>query len=60
MPRTSVGVRREGRANIGISFNEDGCGHMEIVSLAEAEALAERILDWVEFIRFEQFTGPQE
>lgn len=55
-PRTSIGVRRE-RDGLAVSFFGEGGGHAEILSIAAAEALAEQILDWVEFIRFEQAFG---
>ena len=57
VPRTSIGVRRYGVAeHLIISFDGDGGGHAEVVSVADAEALAERLLAWVAVVRFEQLT----
>ncbi|WP_287459207.1 hypothetical protein [Sphingomonas sp.] len=53
-PRTSIGVARYGDDRLSIGFNGQSGGHAEIVSIADAEALAERLLDWVEVIRFEE------
>ena len=55
-PRTSVGVTRyEGK--LCVSFNYSDGGRAEILSIAEAEALAERLCDWIEVIRAEQVFG---
>lgn len=52
-PRTSISVMRFG-GGLSIGFNGECSGRAEIVTVAEAEVLAERLLDWVDVIRFEE------
>lgn len=52
-PLPPIGVTRHSRDQLAVHRQ----GGMQIVSLAEAEALAEQLLNWVDFVRYEHLTS---